>query len=215
MEKIKKQTAVYMRVSTGQQNFASQENELLSWVENNKPSNIRWYRDQCTGRSMDRPAWNRLQNAINSGKIKEVIVWRLDRLGRSASGLVALFEQLSSRKVNLISLKDAIDLNTASGRLVANIIGSVASYETELRGERVKAGQEKARARGKRWGGSKKGRMVKVDKDILKMIKRERASGTSISAICRMTKLSRPTIYHWLKQELEQAKKSISNERTP
>jgi len=66
-------------------------------------------------------------------------------LGRTASGLTKLFDDLRIHKCNLISLKDNLDLSTASGRLNANIIASVASYETEVRGERVRAGQQAAR----------------------------------------------------------------------
>ena len=59
-------------------------------------------------------------------------------------------------------MKDSIDLGTASGRLIANVLASVAAYETEIRGERVKAAQSAAKASGKKWGGSQKGCLLKV-----------------------------------------------------
>jgi DNA invertase Pin-like site-specific DNA recombinase len=59
--------------------------------------------------------------------------------------------------VNLVSLKDGLDLSTPAGRLMANVLASVAQYETEVRGERVRAGQLVARKSGKRWGGSRSG----------------------------------------------------------
>src|SRR5688572_15686599 len=110
-------------------------------------------------------AGNRLMAAVDGGQVGKVVVWRLDRLGRTAKGLTALFEDLMHRKVNLISLRDGIDLNTAAGRLMANVLASVAQYETEVRAERVRAGQQAARKRGVKWGGSKKGWRWKVTDD--------------------------------------------------
>ena len=76
---------------------------------------------------MDRPGLNRLLADVSAGKVARVVVWRLDRLGRTAKGLTALFEDLAARKVNLVSLKDGLDLKTAAGRLMANVLASVAA----------------------------------------------------------------------------------------
>ena len=120
---------------------------------------------------MDRPGWNQLEEAIRLGKVSAVVVWRIDRLGRTASGLTALFDDLQQRKVNLVSLKDGLDLATPAGRLMANVLASVAQYETEIRGERVAAGQAVARTNGKRWGGSKPGIRKKVTPTQERMIR--------------------------------------------
>jgi DNA invertase Pin-like site-specific DNA recombinase len=85
---------------------------------------------------------------METGLIDTLVVWRLDRLGRTAKGLIGLFDDLVCWKVNLISLKDGLDLTTASGRLMANILAGLAAYETEVRAERIRAGQEVARAAG-------------------------------------------------------------------
>ncbi|MBN2594850.1 MAG: recombinase family protein [Sedimentisphaerales bacterium] len=159
------QTAVYLRVSTSQQTTRSQKPDLERWLaaqEPDKLGKVGWYSDTATGKNMDRPGWQKLQAAINTGRVKKLVVWRLDRLGRTASGLCKLFEDLQAKDVRLVSLKDSIDLGTASGRLIANVLASVAAYETEIRGERVKAGQAAAQAAGKTWGGSPKGRLLKV-----------------------------------------------------
>ena len=132
-----KSTAIYMRVSTRAQDMAAQEPDLKRWAAAHDDSVV-WYRDTFTGKSMDRPGWNKLTDAVHSGKIAKVVVWRLDRLGRTAKGLTALFEELAQKKVNLISLRDGIDLHTAAGRLMANVLASVAQYETEVRAERVR-----------------------------------------------------------------------------
>jgi DNA invertase Pin-like site-specific DNA recombinase len=157
MEKI---TAIYTRVSTAQQTTRSQKPDLKRWVDAQNPDTIgkvQWFHDSATGKNMDRPGWLKLQAAIDTGQVNRLVIWRLDRLGRTASGLCKLFEDLQAKKVRLVSLRDSIDLGTASGRLMANMLASVAAFETEIRGERVKAGQDAAKASGKTWGGSKKG----------------------------------------------------------
>src|SRR5262249_29151049 len=104
---------------------------------------VQWYRDTFAGKSMDRPGMTKLLEDVRAGRIKAVAVWRLDRLGRTAAGLTALFDQLVVLKVNFISLKDSIDLPIPAGRLIANVLASVASYETEVRAERIAAKQAK------------------------------------------------------------------------
>ena len=197
------QTAVYVRVSTSQQTTRSQEPDLKRWLAAQDPEklgHVVWYRDTATGKNMDRPGWQKLQAAIDSGQVKQVVVWRLDRLGRTASGLCKLFEDLQDRKVRLVSLRDSIDLGTASGRLIANVLASVAAYETEIRGERVKAGQAAARAAGKRWGGSQKGRRIKVTDEQVKAIISMKNSGEKVARIARTVSLSRLTIYRVLER---------------
>jgi DNA invertase Pin-like site-specific DNA recombinase len=119
----------------------------------------------------------------------------LDRLGRTAKGLTALFEDLQNRRVGLISLKDGLDLSTPAGRLMANVLASVAQYETEVRGERVRAGQAAARAAGKTWGGSEKGRRVKVTPQQSRIIRQMKMEGETVVAMAKATGLSRPTVY--------------------
>lgn len=147
---------------------------------------------------MDRPGWNRLMTDVQAGKVGKVVCWRIDRLGRTAKGLTALFDELRERKVNLVSLKDGLDLSTAAGRLMANVLASVAAFETEVRSERVLAGQAVARDAGKTWGGSEAGRMLYVKPEQVSMIRRMKSEGVKIAAIARATGLSRPTVYSYL-----------------
>lgn len=189
-------TAIYVRVSSRKQDTRSQEPDLKRWIDAFANAvAIRWYRDKATGKNMDRPGWKRLEADIDAGKVSTVVVWRLDRLGRTAAGLTALFEKLARLKVNLVSVRDGIDLSTAAGRLIANVLASVAAYENEVRSERIVAGQAAARAEGKRWGGSKKGRRLTVTPEQIAAIRRLHAEGESKAAIARATGLSRPTIY--------------------
>lgn len=144
---------------------------------------------------MDRSDWSKLEKDIFAGKVKALVIWRLDRLGRNATQLTALFERLREKKVNLISLREGIDLSTPTGRVVANIMASLAQFEVELKSERIIAGQQAARAAGKRWGGSKKGRRLKVTDLHVRTIRELKTAGEPIAAIARTVGLSRPTVY--------------------
>lgn len=191
---MSKHIAIYCRVSSRKQDTRSQEPDLKRWSDAQSQP-IRWYTDKATGTRMDRPGWNKLADAIRLGKVSAVVVWRIDRLGRTAKGLTALFDELRQARVNLVSLKDGLDLSTPAGRLMANVLASVAQFETELRGERVQAGQAVARKNGKRWGGSIAGVRKKVTPVQERIIRRMRLDGETIVDIATTTKLSRPTVY--------------------
>jgi DNA invertase Pin-like site-specific DNA recombinase len=186
-----------LRVNSRRQDIASQEPELKRWAESHDGDSC-WYHDTYTGTSMDRPGFRRMMGDIEQGRVDTLVVWRLDRLGRTAKGLTSLFEDLIRCKVNLISLKDGLDLVTPAGRLMANILAGVAAYETEVRAERILAGQAAARLRGVRWGGSTRGRRIKVTVEQIASIRRMKLEGQEIAAIARGTGLSRPTIYRIL-----------------
>ena len=192
--------AVYVRVSSHKQDHKSQLPDLKRWVEaQGEP--VRWYKDKQSGKTMDRPGWQQLETNLRAGKISKIVIWRLDRLGRTAAGLTALFERLQTARVGLVSVKDSLDLSTAAGRLMANVLASVASYENEVRGERVRAGQAVARANGKRWGGSAPGRRVKVTDEQIRMIRQMKSEKVPVTRIAKATGLSRPTVYSVLAED--------------
>jgi len=109
-----------------------------------------------------------------------------------------LFEELRERKLDLVSLKDGFSRASPAGRLHARILASVAEYETEIRAERVHAGQQVARRKGKTWGGSEKGWRWRVTDEQVAAIQEMKAARTPIAKIARITGLSRPTIYRVL-----------------
>jgi len=194
-----KHTAIYLRVSSKQQDHASQLPDLERWIAAQAGSVV-WYKDKFTGKTMDRPGMDRLMDDLRAGKVERIVVWRLDRLGRTTRGLCQLFDELAERKVDLVSLKDGFSLASPAGRLHARILASVAEYETEVRAERVAAGQAVARRKGKKWGGSKKGWRWKVTDDQVIAIREMWAAGKKIAHMARVTGLSRPTIYRVLEQ---------------
>ena len=192
---MQRSIAIYLRVSSRQQDTRSQEPDLTRWAEACADAPVKWYHDKFTGKTMDRPGWRRLEADMIAGNVSKIVVWRLDRLGRTAAGLTALFEDLQRRNIGFEALRDKVDLSTAAGRLMANVLASVAAYENEVRSERIRAGQAVAMANGKRWGGSRKGRRLKVTTEQSQAIHRLKDEGEKVAAIARATGLSRPTIY--------------------
>lgn len=173
--------------------------DLQRWVAAfSGEQKVTWYEDVFTGRTMNRPGWSRLMSHVRSGSVSKVVVWRLDRLGRTAKGLTSLFDELPNLGVGLVSLKDGLDLDTPAGRLMANVLASVAQYETEIRAERVLAGQAKARQQGKTWGGSKLGRLLSLSQEQVDAIIQLHHDGRTKASIARATGVSRPTVYRIL-----------------
>src|SRR5271168_724283 len=109
---MSKHHAGCMHVSTKRQDTASQEPELKRWAQSHEGDSC-WYHDSYTGTSMDRPGFRKLIKDMETGQVDTLVVWRLDRLGRTAKGLTSLFEDSIRWKVNLISLKDGLDLLTS------------------------------------------------------------------------------------------------------
>jgi DNA invertase Pin-like site-specific DNA recombinase len=192
-----KKTAIYVRVSTKAQDTAAQEHDLSAWAKGQDNAPL-WFRDKASGSNMDRVGFRALQDAVNRGEVDSIVVWRLDRLGRTAAGLTALFDDFRKLKVNLISLKDGLDLSTPAGRLMSNVLASVAQYETEVRRERQTAGIAAAKAAGRKWGGSIKGRLLKITPEQASTIRRLRDDKMGISEIARSVGVSRPTVYRLL-----------------
>lgn len=189
-----KHVAIYVRVSSRRQDHRSQLPDLERWAAAQEQPVV-FYRDTFTGKTMDRPGWAKLQAAIERGEVSTVVCWRLDRLGRTARGLTALFADLQQRGINLVSLREGIDLSTPAGRMLANMLASVAQFETECRAERVLAGQAAARAAGKRWGGRKAGTQTRAVSEKAEAIRKLHQAGQKVSAIARACQVSRPTVY--------------------
>jgi len=126
----------------------------------------------------------------------------LDRLGRTAKGLLTLLDELQALNVGFVSLREGFDISTPAGRLMAGVLASVASYETEVRKERQLAGIAKAKADGKTWGGRKTGTRVKLTTEKEVAIRQLQEKGCSIASIARTVGLTRKTIYRALGREL-------------
>lgn len=131
----------YVRVSTNDQNTALQRNAL-------KCAGCELiFEDKISGKTSDRPGLKKLLKALSPGDT--LIVWKLDRLGRSMRHLVTLIEELRQRGINFRSLTDSIDTSTPMGRFFFHVMGALAEMERELIVERTRAGLDAARAQGR------------------------------------------------------------------
>lgn len=136
----------YVRVSTNDQNTALQRNALDS------AGCELIFEDKISGRTSDRPGLKQVLRILSKGDT--LIVWKLDRLGRSMRHLVVLVEELRERGINFRSLTDSIDTSNPMGRFFFHVMGALAEMERELIVERTRAGLAAARAVG-RIGGRK------------------------------------------------------------
>lgn len=199
---MKKQTTVaaYVRVSADDQNDDLQRDTLSRWAQANGVE-LAWFADALTRKTVDRPGWRRLWSCVEAGKISRIVCWKLDRLGRTASDLARLFEEMLKRCVRFHSLAEGVDLATSAGRLTAHILASVGASETEIRSEQPHAGIEAARRRsgGKcPWGGSQKAASKKLKPEQVEHIHRAKAEGQGVSANARTVGCSRQTAYRVL-----------------
>src|SRR5580698_1184253 len=146
--------ALYARVSTsnGQQDPEMQLRELREYAEHRGLIIVDEYVDRMTGSKDSRPALNRLMADAAQRRFDAVLVWKLDRFGRSLRHLVNALAELEALGISFISLRDNLDLTTPSGRLMFQIIGAMAEFERALIQERVRAGLRNARAKGRRLG---------------------------------------------------------------
>jgi DNA invertase Pin-like site-specific DNA recombinase len=138
----------YARVSTKDQTLDLQMDAL------EKAGCAKVFTEIMSGAHSERPTLNKLMDALRGGDV--LIIWKLDRLGRSLQHLIELVNELLARKVGLKSLNDPIDTTTAQGRLTFNIFASLAEFERDVIRERTNAGLVAARARGRK-GGRPKG----------------------------------------------------------
>src|SRR5271167_2112435 len=148
------QVALYARVSTlNNQDPEMQLSELREYAGRRGWQIVEEFVDQgVSGCKESRPALNRLMSDACRRRFDAILVWKIDRFGRSLKHLVNALAELAALGVAFISLRDNIDLSTPSGRLMFQIIGAMAEFERSLIQERVRAGLRNARAKGKRLG---------------------------------------------------------------
>jgi len=176
----------YARISTDDQHLTLQHDALQ------KAGCDKVFSDQLSGAATERPGLTSLFESLRPGDT--LVIWRLDRLGRSLKHLIQLVEQLDQRKVGLKSLQENIDTTTSGGRLVFHLFGALAEFERTLIRERTQAGVNAARARGRQGGRPK---LLETNKrDLAIRLHRERQH--SIAEICTMMGISKSTLYNYL-----------------
>jgi DNA invertase Pin-like site-specific DNA recombinase len=172
----KKRAAIYVRVSTVEQETDLQEAELREYCSRRGWEAI-LYRDKGqSGAKQDRPALNSLLSDLRKRKVDVILVWSLDRLARSLKHLLNISEECKSLGVDLVSLRQSIDTTLPAGRLTFQILGAVAEFERELLRERVKAGMAQARRAGKNIGRPALRRFGPAELERIRSLRMEGAS---------------------------------------
>ena len=180
----------YARVSTGEQDVHLQ----LDALKTAGCDDVDIYTDKASGARASRPGLDACIAALEPGDT--LVVWRLDRLGRSMPHLVGLVEDLLGKGIGFRSLQDgAIDTTTASGELMFNIFSSLAQFERRLIQERTQAGLAAARTRG-RLGGRPP--INPADPRVVTAKRLHKDRSLSIDQICEMLGISRPTFYRYI-----------------
>jgi DNA invertase Pin-like site-specific DNA recombinase len=180
----------YARVSTDDQNAALQQDALKA------AGCLKVFTDKASGSLANRPQLDRMLDQLRPNDV--VVVWRLDRLGRSLKNLIALVEDLADRGVGFRSLSESIDTTTANGKLFFSIMGALAEFERDLVRERTMAGLAAARARG-RIGG----RPPTMTPDKIKVARQMYdAREHTVEAIAKTLGVSRKTIYRHLEPSM-------------
>jgi DNA invertase Pin-like site-specific DNA recombinase len=146
--------ALHARVSTlNNQDPEMQLAELREYAGRRGWQIVEEFTDQgVSGCKESRPALNRLMSAVCRRRFDAILVWKIDRFGRSLKHLVNALAELAALGVAFVSLRDNLDLSTPSGRLMFQIIGAMAEFERALIQERVRAGLRNARAKGRQLG---------------------------------------------------------------
>jgi DNA invertase Pin-like site-specific DNA recombinase len=180
----------YARVSTKEQHLDLQLDALKS------AGCETIYPETASGAKAERNELDRLLSQVRKGDV--IVIWKLDRLGRSLKHLVEVVTTLMEKGVGLKSLHDPIDTTTAQGRLIFNIFASLAEFERDLIRERTNAGLQAARARG-RMGGRPKGLSAAAHKKAIAAEALYKEGKLSVADIARNQNISKATLYSYLR----------------
>jgi DNA invertase Pin-like site-specific DNA recombinase len=176
----------YARVSTDDQNLNLQRDALQ------QAGCRRIYEDRLSGVKAARPGLEKALEVARCGDV--LVVWRLDRLGRSLKDLINMMETLSEQGIELHSLTESLTTTSSSGKLIFHLFGALAEFERNLIRERTQAGLSAARARGRKGGRPKA--LEPAKRQLAVKLYEERQH--SIGEICRLMGISKPTLYHYI-----------------
>ena len=175
----------YARVSTQDQNLDLQFEALT------KAGCQKVFDDKISGSRVERPGLEKALEMLREGDT--LVVWKLDRLGRSVKNLIDLVGDLQKRNIQFKSLTDSIDTGTTSGRFFFHVMASLAEMERELTIERTRAGLEVARQLGR-----KGGRKPKMTDSKIESAKKLLTSGIPPRDVAKNLGVSVPTLYRWV-----------------
>lgn len=171
--------AIYARVSTTDQSTEMQTSALREYFKARQWKAEFEFTEKASGAKDNRPERAALIKLCRQRKINTVVVWKLDRWGRSMADLVNTLNEFREIGVTFISITEGIDLSTAPGRMLANVLSALAEFQREIIRENVKAGQARYRATNDDWGRPKTA-MAKTEQ--IKALKAQRWPNRKIAA---------------------------------
>ena len=180
----------YARVSTPEQSFDLQIDALK------KAGSQKIYKEVVSGAKAERPVLDELLKNVRPGDI--VIIWKLDRLGRSLKHLIEFVNEMINKGVDLQSINDPIDTTTAQGRLSFNLFACLAEFERDIIRERTQAGLSAARARGRK-GGRPKGLSQEAESTACAAETLYREGKLSVQQVADKLGISKSTLYSYLR----------------
>ena len=185
--------AIYGRVSTHDkgQDVELQLSDLRAYVGSRGWETFKEYLDVGqSGSKEQRLAFSQLMEDARKRKVDIVLVWRLDRFGRSLKHLIVSLDELKNLGLGFVSFKENLDFTTPTGRLMFHLLGAFSEFERELIRERVKAGVAHARSKGKRLG-----RRPLIDQKLLRTVRDRREKGLSIRSISKELGVSKSLVH--------------------
>src|SRR3954464_4615719 len=178
----------YARISTTDQTLNLQRDALT------KAGCSKIFTDTASGSQAERKGLTEALSYVRAGDT--LVVWKLDRLGRSLKDLIERITELNNRHIGFKSITENIDTTTSGGKLIFHIFGALAEFERDIIRERTNAGLEAARSRGK-----KGGRPPALSPEKIKLARRLYADkDTSVSEICTMLGISRHTLQRYVRE---------------
>jgi len=194
---MNKRIAIYARVSTSNQNTDAQVAECRAYAERCGYSVTEIYTDTISGTTGKdvRPELSRLLQDAFARKFDAVVVYSIDRLGRSLKHCLEILESLKAHRTDFISLKQQIDTSTASGNLIFNIFACLANYERTQILERTALGRARAKARGVKFG-----RPSRYNASVATAVRELRTRGAGIREIASQLQIGCGTVYRALGQ---------------
>lgn len=188
----------YARISTDEQNIHLQEDALRS------AGCQEIFSDIASGSKAQRPGLDKLLTYVREDDV--IVVWKLDRLGRSVQHLIQTVKLFEEKKVSFFSIQENINTHTSTGKLIFHIFSALAEFERDLIRERTHAGLKAARARG-RMGGR---RFILNERQVNRLVEIYHERTNTVDEICKIYGISRPSLYNYVNRN----KKLLANQET-